>query len=1260
MRNAKQLDTFHHHLDNEVGVGTYTLYTNDLRATTDAPDHRRHCGVASFFHKAMPGYGSLAHLAQYDVPGRYLLARTEWSGLPWLTSLGVVDVWRQLHPHTKLYSGPGRVNRLDYLFVSEELSSQLNPTAKYGPNAYGGDHLTHTVTLSESPTTATKGYWRLPRELLADPNIRQAITMEATTLLDRMRADADLNHGAMWYGWLKRMRRQLIKCHRLHTESTKAHLQHLYLRLAATKRAMESHGDHDILMADVVAAQLAYDTAKAEHCQYAHDRQFDFHANSNERGTSHFFRRPLGTKVPINYVTVDGSMVTDEPTVQSTFTSHWRSIMTAPRDDARPDNDRRRAVLEALTKRLDMADRESLDQPITASELCDAMKTMNPAKSPGPDGWSAGFFQVAPEVFSELLLLVFNYQLTHHGSLLPHQRRSAITLLHKSGDRGLPGNYRPISLMPVEVKVLSRAMAFRLAQYAPQLIHPTQAGFVPGRRLHDHVTMVQALQHYCTMEDQDNYATFLDFSKAYDMVDQSFLFDVLAEMNLGVNFISWVRLLYASPVANILFNGSLGPAIRPTRGVKQGCPLSCLLFVLYLEPLGDMLRRHPHLGISLPHGESITSIYFADDSTLLSKDLPSAVEQLGIVEEFCAVSGARLNQSKCQTLVLNGNLDPADTDGGGLLNIVPTGQPVKYLGLLFGHNLPADYQLNLLNERFMACFQQWGCRARTLQGRRLLANTVMLSLLWHVTMALPVPPAMVQRWQAMLSRYILGRKTVPTDRYRPLLPTTLHYDHKLGLGLPHVASRIRSQRLQLLQRAMTQSTADRPLWQPLVLRQFERSMGQLYRASNPYDFLLYHPHPSSKWLMLWEVHPLWIDVWSQWSATPINLRMQLPLTPATTMHLPVWLTTYEPTMANGMCAASVVHSSPTRRWCKHGAANRLRCLADVVAVHGRWPTRPEFMVMMSQGNPAAPVEINRDGHMHWAPVHRSGMIYNHLTRMHTQVQGLHQLPPNTVPVPESTRHPFYGMVKDTPTPFELWPRPMVVALAYHAPASEVSHPMASTTRTTTALIQSYVRRVRRTCRLPPPLHGDVWLRLLFRMLPVNCRFAYLQVERPDAICCTYGCGQVETQHHAFHACPQIHPVWSFHRDAWRPFGAPFTWSTISDLDLFTVNSRGDRHKDAVKTLWILLTASTLNLIWTQHNKVQYEDANPLPLPQWFELSFLGWMTSVRRWLRLQDHDCPIRTSALYVLHTLRGQANYRRLWEQHPNSLLLAPTAATN
>ncbi|ETV63744.1 hypothetical protein H257_19324 [Aphanomyces astaci] len=85
-----------------------------------------------------------------------------------------------------------------------------------------------------------------------------------------------------------------------------------------------------------------------------------------------------------------------------------------------------------------------------------------------------------------------------------------------------------------------------------------------------------------------------------------------------------------------------------------------------------------------------------------------------LVKPRASVSGARLNQTKCQTLVLNGHLDPADTDGGGLLNIVPSGQPVKYLGLMFGHRLPSDYQLNLVNER-------WSCPASNI-GVAVLAH----------------------------------------------------------------------------------------------------------------------------------------------------------------------------------------------------------------------------------------------------------------------------------------------------------------------------------------------------------------------------------------------------------------------------------------------------------------------------------------------------------------------------------------------------------
>ena len=433
------------------------------------------------------------------------------------------------------------------------------------------------------------------------------------------------------------------------------------------------------------------------------------------------------------------------------------------------------------------------------------------------------------------------------------------------------------------------------------LLHPTQAGFVPGRRLHDHVHTVQAMQQYCTMEDHDHYATFLDFSKAYDMVDRDFRFDVLGEMNIGSTFISWV---YRSSMVQIIFNGALGPNIRPTRDVKQGCPLSCLLFVLYLEPLGDMLWDQP--GVTLPHGDTLTSIFFADDSTLLSQSLEAAVEQMAIVQEFCDVSGAKLNQSKCMTLVLNGHLDPGDIDNGGLLNVLATGQPVKYLGVLFGHALPLHHQVTHLNDKFLACFQQWGCRARTLQGRKLLVNTVMLSLLWHVTTVLPVPEPMVQGWQSMLNKYVLGRKTDPTARYRPLLQRTWQYDPILGLGLPHVASKLRGQRLQHL---MAGSSATSPPWQPLVLSQFSRTMGKLYRATHPFDFLLYHPNTSSKWLCLWELHPLWRDVWA---ATPLPRRIQMEPSLSTVMSMPVWLTKYDPMRSNDHhCIANLAKNPPS-------------------------------------------------------------------------------------------------------------------------------------------------------------------------------------------------------------------------------------------------------------------------------------------------------------------------------------------------------------
>ncbi|ETV69955.1 hypothetical protein H257_14542 [Aphanomyces astaci] len=229
-------------------------------------------------------------------------------------------------------------------------------------------------------------------------------------------------------------------------------------------------------------------------------------------------------------------------------------------------------------------------------------------------------------------------------------------------------------------------------------------------------------------------------------------------------------------------------------------------------------------------------------------------------------------------------------------------------------------------------------------------------------------------------------------------------------------------------------------------------------------------------------------------------------------------------------------------------------------------------------------------------------------------------------------------------------------MSFHAPDEPVPHPMSTLARDNPSSLRSYVQRVRQTFRLPPPIQSDVWLRLLFHMLPVNSRFFYLQTTRPDAIYCTYGCGIIETQSHTFHSCHRVHPVWLFHASAWRRFGVTFSCESIFDVDSFAVNPCSVPRKDAIQLLWTHLVATILHLIWTQHNLIQYEDQPPLPPDAWHQLTFIGWMTSVRRWLRLQLPHCPLRTTVLQVLYSLRGHPNYRVLWVKYPHCLHLLPS----
>ncbi|KAH9114792.1 hypothetical protein LEN26_012576 [Aphanomyces euteiches] len=368
-----------------------------------------------------------------------------------------------------------------------------------------------------------------------------------------------------------------------------------------------------------------------------------------------------------------------------------------------------------------------------------------------------------------------------------------------------------------------------------------------------------------------------------------------------------------------------------------------------------MLRAEPALGIPTNETSRLTGIFFADDSTLLSNSLESADYQVDtIVGAFCAVSGASLNLAKCVTLPLNNNETPENRPSAPNITLARPGQPIKYLGIYIGHKLDPGYQVQLLHDKYLASYVTWACRARTVQGRRVLASSLILSQIWHITALRPIPDTVVTQWQRALANYILGSKTVTDPKARHLLHQMWHHEKVLGPGIPHIASSIRVQRLKLLQRLIRHyDKQDSPHWAQLVMEQFSQCLSGLYCKSHPFDFLSYHPALTSKWLALDELHPLWIDAWSQWAKTPMEHRVQTTLSFTTLLNMPIWLTNHNLFLDDKSQNAGNMTATPMlRRWCLQGAKNGIRSLADILTTGhtGFWPIFDQFRSSMSANN----------------------------------------------------------------------------------------------------------------------------------------------------------------------------------------------------------------------------------------------------------------------------------------------------------------------
>ncbi|GBG87825.1 hypothetical protein CBR_g45981 [Chara braunii] len=371
-----------------------------------------------------------------------------------------------------------------------------------------------------------------------------------------------------------------------------------------------------------------------------------------------------------------------------------------------------------------------LDAPITQEEVAEALPGMHKGKAPGPDGLPTEYLMIAARPLIPFLCEAFNRLFSGREAPPATFGLTTIVLLYKKRSIEEIRNWRPISLLSASYKLYAKVLANRVAVVLPFIVHSTQTGFVPRRQILVNVIMVRQIMERAHDPQPPLAMLFLDFEKAYDRVRWPFLLQGMRCRGFGEGFVKAVEVVLGMAGARVQVNGFLSPPLRVTRSVRQGCPLSPALYILYVEHLHEMIRADAQIsGYELPGGGQVKSNSFADNTATVSQATQQSISALrNEVALFEKYAGARINWEKSVAVV------PDGIDWGifeGMSTQLPEDQ-FLYLGILVPAALSSGQQLEDLLHKAVVRMVAWAKKAsHGVFGKVLIANNAVSATLWY-------------------------------------------------------------------------------------------------------------------------------------------------------------------------------------------------------------------------------------------------------------------------------------------------------------------------------------------------------------------------------------------------------------------------------------------------------------------------------------------------------------------------------------------------
>ena len=656
----------------------------------------------------------------------------------------LIDIWRHRNPNKTFFthkqSNPLILTRIDFWLISKSIvkdvcASDILPAIK-------SDHRAITLSVSTKVNGRGKGLWRLNTSHLKDDNYKKGI-IDIIDTLAREYSNSDIDKRLYWDLMKVKFKEfsikfsiQLAKQRRQEEKNLQDELQKISKKLDQNSEDLALNAKHS----KILQALEKYHEYEAKGAQI---RSRAIWVEKGEQSTKYFLslEKQHGENNAIDSLNINDKIIHCSKDILNECVNYYEGLYSSLNTSLESINEylRNTNVDCVLTN----DEKSKCDEPINTEELFFAVKSMKLNKAPGPDGLPIEFYLTFWNNIVNNLHESLTESLTK-GRLSTSQTRAIIRLIYKKGDRQLLKNWRPISLLNTDYKILTTALSKRIQGILPKIISNDQTAYVKGRFIGENVRLINDIIQYSLQNDSSGSIIFLDFEKAFDSLEWNFIFEALKKFNFGTVFISYIKCIYSKCSSSIVNMGWVSKYFELSRGIRQGCSLSALLFVISVEILACNIRNNTNIkGFQLPQDSilpewakkdtEIKISQVADDTTVFTRDKESTFEIIKTIELFSKVSGLKLNMQKTEGIWLSKNgVIPTD-----VLDIKWSIGPVKSLGIYFGLKETEIQKLNWESklDKLKRLLSVWRKRNLTIYGRAVIINVIALSqLLYNMNM----------------------------------------------------------------------------------------------------------------------------------------------------------------------------------------------------------------------------------------------------------------------------------------------------------------------------------------------------------------------------------------------------------------------------------------------------------------------------------------------------------------------------------------------